>query len=141
MISEDLQTIIDEFNSLDKMLFIEATSEDKISIFEKDNNIKFPSKYKEWLTYSDGGDLFLPAGLQLYGIEHKPLINVNSNLRPNGKYLVIGALASGDPILCESDSEKISIYNIEANTIEADEVYQDFISFLKDLCNILGIGD
>lgn len=72
---------------------------------------KFPVEYKEWLQYSDGGECFLPAGIQLYGIAHKPFIDVNDNNRLDDKYLVIGALASGDPILCEKDSEQISIYN------------------------------
>lgn len=41
----------------------------------------------------------MPAGIQLYGIEHKPVIDVNDNSRPSEDYVVIGALASGDPIL------------------------------------------
>ena len=51
-----------------------------------------------------------------------------------------GALASGDPILCEKSSEKIAIYNQEAGRIEDDEIYDDFIAFLKDLHDLLGIG-
>lgn len=38
-----------------------------------------PSKFKEWLLFSDGGECFLPAGIQLYGVAHKPLIDVNDN--------------------------------------------------------------
>ena len=54
--------------------------------------------------------------------------------------MVIGALASGDPILCEKSSEKIAIYNQEAGRIEDEEIYDDFIAFLKDLHDLLGIG-
>lgn len=140
MISEELKMIIDKLNIQGKMVFLEATTEDKITTFEREKNVALPSKYKEWLQLSDGGEFFLPAGIQLYGIEHKPVIDVNDNTRPNDDYIVIGALASGDPILFEKNSEKIAIYNQEAGRIEDDEIYDDFIAFLKDLHDLLGIG-
>ena len=74
MISEELKLIVDKFNEQGKMNFLEETTEDKISEFEKEHSVKLPEKYKEWLLFSDGGELFLPAGIQLYGIEHKPVI-------------------------------------------------------------------
>jgi len=135
-----INEIIDELNKQGKVVFLEATTEEKITSFEEEKAVTLPSKYKEWLQFSDGGELFLPAGIQLYGIEHKPLIDVNDNSRPNGEYIVIGALSSGDPILCEKNSEKISIYNQEAGRIEDDEIYDDFIALLKDLYDLLGIG-
>ena len=123
------------------MRFIEPSSEETITLFEKDNNITLPSKYKEWLQFSDGGECFLPAGVQFYGTSQKPIIDVNDNSRPDENYVVIGALASGDPILIEKDSERISIYNQEAGRIEDDEVYDDFFAFLNDLYDLLGIGE
>lgn len=140
MVSEELRTIIENLSKQGKMSFLEATSEDITVAFEKENGITLPVRYKEWLQLSDGGEFFLPAGIQLYGVAHKPVIDVNNDSRPNEKYIVIGTLASGDPILCEKDSEKISIYNQEADRIEEDEVYEDFIAFLKDLYDLLGIG-
>lgn len=140
MISEELKVILDKFKEQGKMSFLEATTEDKIALFEKENNITLPSGYKEWLGFSDGSELFLPAGIQLYGIEHKPVIDVNDDSRPSEDYVVIGALASGDPILFEKNSEKIAIYNQVAGRIEDDEIYDDFIAFLKDLYDLLGIG-
>lgn len=140
MISEELKAIIDRFQEQGKMNFIPETSEEKITEFEKEKNIKLPTKYKEWLVFSDGGEFFLPAGIQLYGIEHKPVIDVNNNDRPSDKYIVIGALASGDPILCEKDGDKIAIYNQETGRIEDDEIYDDFMAFLSDLYDLLGIG-
>ena len=83
----------------------------------------------------------MPAGIQLYGVEHKPVVNVDNNDRPSEDYIVIGTLASGDPILCEKAGEKIAIYNQEAERIEDDEIYDDFIAFLNDLYDLLGIGD
>ena len=136
MISEELKVIVDKFKEQGKMNFLEATTEEKISEFEKEHSVKLPEKYKEWLLFSDGGEFFLPAGIQLYGVENKPVIDVNNNDRPSDEYVVIGALASGDPILCE----KIAIYNQEAGKIEDDEIYDDFIAFLNDLYDLLGIG-
>ena len=70
MISADLKPLVEKFNEQGKMSFLEATTEEKISKFEKENRITLPSKLKEWLLFSDGGELFLPAGVQLYGIDH-----------------------------------------------------------------------
>ena len=140
MISEELKVIVDKLKEQGKMDFLPETSEEKVTSFEKENSVKLPEKYKEWLLFSDGGEFFLPAGIQLYGIEHKPIIDVDNNDRPSEDYIVIGALASGDPILCEKDGERIAIYNQEAGRIEDDEIYDDFIAFLNDLYDLLGIG-
>lgn len=141
MISNELQQIVDKFKEQGKMAFLEAATQEGIDIFEKENDITLPVKYKEWLLFSDGGEFFLPAGIQLYGVEHKPVINVKNNDRPSDDYIVIGTLASGDPILCEKNGEKIAIYNQEGGRIEDDEIYDDFIAFLNDLHDLLGIGD
>ena len=140
MISDELKQLVNKFNEQGEMNFCKETTENKILEFEKEHNIKLPAKYKEWLLFSDGGEFFLPAGIQLYGIENKPTIDVDKNDRPSEEYIVIGALASGDPILCEKAGEKIAIYNQEAGRIEDDEIYDDFIAFLNDLYNLLGIG-
>ena len=103
--------IVDKFKEQGKMAFLEVATQEKIDIFEKENDITIPVKYKEWLLFSDGGEFFLPAGIQLYGVEHKSVINVKNNDRPSDDYIVIGTLASGDSILCEKNGEKIAIYN------------------------------
>lgn len=141
MISNELQQIVDKFKEQGKMAFLEAATLERIDIFEKENDITLPVKYKEWLLFSDGGEFFLPAGIQLYGVGHKPVINVKNNDRPSDDYIVIGTLASGDPILCEKNGEKIAVYNQEGGRIEDDEIYDDFIAFLNDLHDLLGIGD
>ena len=123
-----------------KMAFLESATEEQIASFEDEHNITLPSKYKEWLLFSDGGELFLPAGVQFYGVAHKPAIDVDDDDRPSENYVVIGALASGDPILFEKGKENISIFNHEDNRIEEDETYEDFLAFLNDLDGILGIG-
>ncbi len=140
MISEELKSIVDTLSEQGKMSFFDGITEEEINRFETENNVKLPAQYREWLMFSDGGECFLPAGVQFYGIEHKPIINANSTDRPDKKYVVIGALSTGDPVLCERNGEKISIYDLEGGRIEEDEVYEDFYSFLKDLYDLLGIG-
>lgn len=141
MISDELKQIIVQIEEQGKMRFIEAATEEQISQFEKENQIQFPSKYKEWLLFSDGGEIFLPAGVQLYGVEQKPLIDLEDNDRPDDNYIVIGALASGEPVLCKKDEEKIYVYDYENQEIDEDLVYDDFFAFLIDLYDLLGIGE
>jgi hypothetical protein len=141
MISEELKSILDKFQEQGKMSFLSETTEEKINKFEKEKSVRLPAKYKEWLMFSDGGELFLPAGVQLYGIEHKPLIDVNDNSRPSEDYIVIGTFATGDPILCKKNEETISIYNPEIGELDDELVYQDFTAFLKDLYELLGLGE
>ena len=140
MVSYNIKKIVKSISKQGKMNFLEKTTKEKIFEFEKKHSFNLPKKYKEWLLFSDGGELFLPAGIQLYGIEHKPVIDINDSLVPSDDYIVIGALASGDPILCKKNSEKIAIYNQEAEIIEEDEIYDDFIAFLNGLYDLLGIG-
>ena len=129
--SDELKKIIEYLNKQGKMNFLEAATEEQIAEFEKKNDVKFPAQYREWLLFSDGGECFLPAGVQFYGVAHKPLIDT---------YIVIGALASGDPIVFEREKDNISIYNHEDDCIEDDETYENFQTFLKDLYDLLGIG-
>lgn len=140
MISNELNNIVTQIKQQGKMNFLAGATENQIEEFEKKNNLKLPLKYREWLLFSDGGEFFLPAGVQMYGVAHKPIIDVSEDDRPNENYVVIGALASGDPILCEKSGELISIYNHEAGIIESDEIYKDFFAFLNDLHEMLGIG-
>lgn len=139
MISADLLAIVEKLNTQGKMVYSEGATKEQITQFEKEHNVILPIKYKEWLQYSDGGECFIPAGVQFYGVAHKPAINIHCNDRPSDKYFVIGALSTGDPILCEKDGETVSIYNQEAGRIEADETYCDFFAFVNDLYDILGI--
>lgn len=140
MISKELTAIIEQVKRQGKMRFLDGATESQINEYEEKNNIKFPSRYREWLLFSDGGSFYLPAGVQMYGVAHKPIIDVSDDDRPSTNYIVIGSLSSGDPILCEKDSEKISIYNHEAGRIEDDEIYEDFFSFINNLYEFLGIG-
>lgn len=141
MISDELKQVLGSITADGKMDFRDGATEGQIEMFEKENGIALPSKYKEWLKISDGGYFFLPAGVQMYGVSHKPLIDVDDNDRPDGSYVVIGALSTGDPILFKNGSEQISIYNHGDGIIEDDETYADYTAFLKDLYDLLGIGE
>ena len=141
MLSVELKKILDTISKKGKMSFLEGATEEQILAFENTNGIVLPVQYKEWLEYSDGGEFFLPAGVQFYGVAHKPIIDISDNDRHSQDYIVIGALASGDPILCQKAGEQIAIYNHEKGKIEEDEVYQNFYAFLSDLYELLGIGE
>ena len=141
MVSEELRKIVNLLKSQGKMNFLEAIDDEHITKFEEVTDIHLPSKYKEWLHFSDGGEFFLPAGMQLYGVAHKPLINVTDDDRPDDSYIVIGGCASGDPVLCQKNSEKIFVYDHEAGRIDEELIYEDFFAFIKDLYDLIGIGE
>ena len=141
MVSDELKTIIENIEKQGQMSFLEKATEEQISIFEKTNGIHFPEQYKEWLQFSDGGEFFLPAGVQFYGVHHKPLVDINDDDKPNDNYVIIGALSTGDPIVFEKGHEQISIYNHDAGVIEPDETYENFFEFLKNLRSMLGLGE
>jgi hypothetical protein len=138
MAAEEMKAFVDKLNNSGKMSFVDAATEEQIELFENNNNTKLPQKYKDWLLVSDGGDLFLPAGVQLYGVSHKPIIDVNEDDRPGENYVVIGAMASGDPVLFEKDSEQVAIYNHADGVIDEEELYSDFVAFLNDLIDSFG---
>ena len=136
----DIKLVIENIEKLGSMIYAPPATIEQIDDFEKKHDIKLPWGYRQWLAFSDGGELFVPAGVQLYGIAHKPCIDINSSDKPSDEYMVIGALCSGDPILCKKDSEEIAIYNLESGRIEKDEIYSDFGAFLEDLDDVLGVG-
>ena len=136
--NSELDAVISILQEQGSMNFMPEASDLLISAFEFQNGVTLPAKYKEWLLFSDGGECFLPAGVQFYGVTHKPTIDINYNDRPDDSFIVIGALASGDPVLCEKGSERICIYNHEAGRIEDDEIFEDFFDFLRQLGETLG---
>ena len=141
MILDVIKNISEQLSRQGKMSYHEAASEEQIAKFETENSVKLPSKYKEWLLFSDGGEFFLPAGVQMYGVAHKPLINVNEDDRPDDSYIVIGSFATGDPVLCQKNSEKILVFDHETGEIDDELFYDDFLAFLADLYELLGIGE
>ena len=139
--SEGAEDLKEQLKGKGRMRFHGAAAEEQIRAFEEKNGFRLPAKFREWLLVSDGGLFFEPAGIQIYGVSHKPIIDLTEDDLPDERYVVIGVLCSGDPILLEKGKEEICIYNHEAGRIEDDEIYPDFFAFLKDLPAILGIGD
>ncbi len=131
--NNELSIIISRLEKNGKVSFAPKVTEDQIIEFETKNNITLPLKYKEWLLFSDGGELFLPAGIQLYGVLHNPLIDINDDDRPSDNYIVIGALADGRPILFEKNSERILVYNHETGVIDEVDTFYDFFDFLNNI--------
>lgn len=135
------KAIADLLKSQGQMSFVEPATNALIEAFEAKHHLQLPSQLKQWLLISDGGDFFLPAGFQLRGVANLPLIDVDDPDRPDDGYIVIGTLASGDPVLCERSTERISIYNHEARRIEDGESFADFFTFLTSLAAVVGMGD
>ena len=144
MISEEMKALEKKLIQRNDMAFPKPATDENISEFEKNNNITLPVSFKEWLLLHDGGEFYLPGGVQIYGVAHKPMIDVAYNDRPSKNkenYVVIGALSTGDPILCEKAGEQISIFNHEEDAIESNEVFRDFFAFIDGLYTLLGIEE
>jgi len=135
VVSEELEDILTQIEIRGRMRFFPPATQAEIDAFEAGNGIRFPAQYREWLLFSDGGHLFLPAGVQFYGVAHKPFLEAGDNDRPDDSYIVIGRMSFGDPIICEKVGESISIYNHEAGRIEEDEIFPDFFDFLRNLAD------
>lgn len=136
-----MEELFSKLKNRKDMLFFEAATLKDIRNFEHKNNIQFPKSFKDWLLLSDGGDLYLPAGVQFYGVAHKPLVEVDSDDSPDKNYVVIGTLSMGDPIVFKNGNEDISIYNHEEARIDTEETFCDFASFLQNLPGIIGLEE
>lgn len=113
-----------------------ATKEE-IDAFKKTNEVCLPEQLSEWLMISDGGDLLLPAGVQLYGVSHKPFIEMDERVIPKDRGIVIGAMANGDPVVCFFEDGRVAIYDNEAGCFDEDEVFpclEDFFDKIPALC-------
>ena len=133
-----LQRMHQQFQSMPNMSFQPPAQPDAIRRFEAASHITLPTAFRQWLEISDGGELFLPGGVQLYGAAHKPLLDPSDRI--DGSGVIIGRMAFGDPIIFQEGSETVAIYNQEAGRIEPDEVFDDFCVFLWELKQTLGIG-
>ena len=74
MISEEIKALFDQLQEREDMKFLEAASDEQIKNFEKEHEVSFPAKYREWLLLCDGGELYLPAGVQFSALLTIPLL-------------------------------------------------------------------
>ena len=51
---------------------------------------------------------------------YKPLINIEDNDRPDDNYIVVGALASGEPVLFKKNEEKFYVYDHDSKELDDD---------------------
>lgn len=135
----EIYNIVNALESTGKLVAVKAATAEEIAAFEDKRGLRLPVLYREWLLLTDGGECYPPAGVQFYGVAHKPLIEVDGDDKPDDDYVLIGALSTGDPIVFKREEDCISIYNREGGVIEEDESYKDFLSFLNDLDGILGL--
>lgn len=134
-----MEIIINKLSDLGEHHLIDGATEEQIGDFERNNSISFSQGIKDWLAFSDGGELFLPAGIQLYGVAHNPLIVIDEDDNLGSNYLCLGALSNGDSVIVQKNGEQVSIRNHESGEISPDETYEDFYSFLENLPELLGI--
>ena len=64
------------------MIFPEAATDENTLEFEKNNSITLPLSFKEWLRLHDGGEFYLPGGVQIDGAAHSLWIDVANDDRP-----------------------------------------------------------
>ena len=99
--------------------------------FEEETGFKLPLAYE--LLMTSFGSSSHPQSVQMYRLDQKPLIDADDDDRPDDSYIVIGRMSNGDPVLCKSGEETISIFNHEAGIIEEDEVYPNLFVFLETM--------
>ena len=128
-----LEETIDLLRRKGSIRLFDGASENDIAQFENRQGTKLPKQIKDFLLITDGGEFFLPAGAQIYGVNHKPFIVVAE------EFIVIGTLANGDPILCPINNKQVCVFNQERGVVEVDEIYVDFSTFLRNLPILLGI--
>ena len=123
------------------MNFLDPATPEQISEFERKNGIRLPEQYREWLAFSDGGELFLPAGCQMYGAAHLPLIDAADGNRPDDAWVVVGAMCNGDTVIFEKGSGRFAVYFTEEGRLDDSLVYKDYFTFLGGLYDLLGIAE
>lgn len=138
---DEVFELMELLKSQTSLRFVESAIKAQIRNFETKCSVMLPTAYEEWLLLSDGGECFLPVGIQFYGVVHEPIIDLSDSDRPDDSYVVIGRFAFGDPICFKTGEEKIVIYNSHAGCIEDDEVYENFIVFMKEMLDELRLDE
>ena len=105
----------------------------EISEFERSNGVVLPVSFRSWLEISDGGRLFFPEGIELYGVVHPPLLELDDPYTPEGGWLVVGMMPDTDLVLVSLKGEATVVYNREGGTFDDAVCYGDFLAFLEDI--------
>lgn len=124
-----MNEIINSISKLPNMKFNVGASIEEIKKFENDTKIILPKDYKDWLVFSDGGELFIP-GINLYGVSNRPFIRRGDGIEAPENYIVIGRTIYGNA-LCFKDGEE-KIIEWEHESFEEFLVWDNFILFLAE---------
>jgi hypothetical protein len=102
-----MKDLIEKLRGMEEMDFKEPATEEQIAAFEQEHEVKLPEAYKEWLRFSDGGELFGGGGDFFRGVAHPPLIEVIGKWGQPEGYITIGKTSFGDPICFVKGGEEI----------------------------------
>lgn len=139
MLSEGLMKALKMLFACGRMSFTSGATEEQIRAFEEREHVRLPSLYKEWLAYSDGGYLFLPGGIQLYGVGKGPFVGMGNRRGVPDDCMVIGVLMSGGLVLMKKDGGEVSVFYPDGCIAGLHETYPDFLVFLMAACDMYGI--
>lgn len=134
-----MNEIIKRITATSKMRFRSGASFEQISTFEQTMGITLPSAYKEWLTVSDGGEIFCPDGPQLLGVTNensKLLIRIGDGVEAPKTMIVIGRTSSGDALCLENGAERVIQWS--HSPLEEFMSWDNFFCYLKQAEEIYG---
>jgi len=134
-----MNEMIEQLKEKPKMKFLPAASDNEVMQWEKENGVILPGEYKEWLRFSDGGEIFIP-GAQLYGVKHKPLLSYFNQPDERGDlpdvFYVLGEFCFGD-LLCFVKGEN-NIIQWDHENWEEFTRWDNFNAFLSEAEELFG---
>lgn len=93
----EIVTMSKQYEDECKSDFFNGATETEIQEFEQKNEITIPEEYKNWLRFSDGGEIFYTL-VQFYGVAHKPFIKVTNTGLPEDLVLIGSYIGDGQYI-------------------------------------------
>jgi len=136
-----MKEIIEQFKEMPNMSFLPGVGAGEIADWEAENSVALPADYKEWLMFSDGGEIYIP-GMQLYGVSHKPLLSYYN--QPDERedlpeeLFVLGEFGFGD-VLCFVKGES-AIVQWDHELWEEYMRWESFKDFLSEAEELFGEG-
>ena len=120
-----------------EMDFVNGANERDIALYEQSKGFKLPSDYREWLLFSNGGEIFVP-GTQFFGVDtvsNYSLVNQNSKeirsiFSLANFLLIIGRMNFGDLLCIDLNTNEIVQWDHE--TDEEFLRWSGFFAFLSE---------
>jgi len=131
------QTIQKLIDTNAPMRFKPGADAGAVEKYEQAAGITIPASYREWLDFSDGGEIFVP-GTEFYGVNADERFSLYSENDPKARevfsldasMLIVGQLNFGDLVCLDVNSGEIIQWDHEL-----DEEYlrwTDIFSFIED---------